>query len=70
MEIIVAHPVSHQLLVHTQGNVQPRREIDLVTQVTGNVIFASNHFADGGFFDKAELLVSIEQDDYLIAEQQ
>ena len=70
VEIIVAHPVSHQLLVHTQGNVQPRREIDLVTQVTGNVIFASNHFADGGFFDKAELLVSIEQDDYLIAEQQ
>ena len=70
VDIVIAHPVSHQLLVRTQGNVQPRREIDLVAQVTGKIVTASPNFADGSFFSEGELLVGIEQDDYLIGEQQ
>lgn len=70
VEVIVANPLSHKLQVRTQGNVQPKRDIDLVAQVTGKIVSASAHFADGGFFDQDELLVGIEQDDYLIGVQQ
>jgi RND family efflux transporter MFP subunit len=70
VDVVVVHPVSHQLLVRTQGNIEPRREIDLVAQVTGKIVSASNHFADGSFFRDGERLIGIEQDDYLIGEQQ
>ena len=70
VDVVVAHPTHHRLMVRTQGNVQPRREIDLVAQVTGKIIAASPHFADGSFFNRGELLVRIEQDDYRVAEQQ
>jgi RND family efflux transporter MFP subunit len=41
--------------------------VDLVAQVTGKVVEVSDAFADGGFFEKDDVLLSIERDDYEFA---
>lgn len=52
------------LVVHTQGTVAPRREIDLVAQVAGTVVSVAGHFANGGFFTAGDELLLIEPADY------
>jgi len=60
-------PSQHQLPVMTQGTVAPRREIDVVAQVSGKVISVAEQFADGGFFEQGQTLVQIEDNDYRFA---
>lgn len=60
-------PSQHQLPVITQGTVAPRREIDIVAQVSGKVVSVAEQFADGGFFDQGQILVQIEDNDYRFA---
>ena len=43
-----------------------KRRVDLVAQVAGKV-GVSDAFADGGFFEKDDVLLSIERDDYEFA---
>jgi len=65
--VITAAPSTHQLLVHTQGTIDAKRRVDLVSQVAGKVVAVSEAFADGGFFKKGDVLLSVEQDDYEFA---
>lgn len=67
VKVIEAAPSSHQLLVHTQGTIDAKRRVDLVAQVAGKVVEVSDAFADGGFFEKDDVLLSIERDDYEFA---
>lgn len=55
------------LSVKTQGTVTPKREIDLVAQVSGQVQSVEYIFSDGGFFEKDQLLIKIEDRDYQAA---
>lgn len=55
------------LSVSTQGTVTPKREIDLVAQVSGQVQSVERVFGDGGFFEKDQLLIKIEDRDYQAA---
>lgn len=55
------------LSVKAQGTVQPRREIDLVAQVSGQIVAVDERFVEGGFFDKSDLLVQIDDRDYKVA---
>ena len=55
------------LKVHTQGTVTPRTEATLVSQVAGQVMAVSPVFANGGFFEKGEALVTIDPRDYELA---
>ncbi len=55
------------LSVKTQGTVTPKREIDLVAQVSGQVQSVEHIFGDGGFFEKGQLLIKIEERDYQAA---
>ncbi|WNO08741.1 efflux RND transporter periplasmic adaptor subunit [Teredinibacter sp. KSP-S5-2] len=50
--------------VITQGTVSPRREIDIVARVAGEVVSVAPNFVDGGFFNEDETLVSIDRADY------
>ncbi|MEM8799179.1 MAG: efflux RND transporter periplasmic adaptor subunit [Pseudomonadota bacterium] len=52
------------LSVITQGEVRPRREIDLVAQVSGRVITVADHFVPGGFVSPDDVLVKVEDTDY------
>jgi RND family efflux transporter MFP subunit len=53
-----------QMTVNTQGTVMPSREINLVAEVSGRVTAVNDSFSNGGFFDKDDVLVSVDARDY------
>jgi len=55
------------LPVKTQGEVRPKTEINLVSQVSGRVVSVANHFSDGGSFKEGETLIKIDDADYKFA---
>ncbi len=50
--------------IRSQGRVMAQTEIDLVTGVSGNITKVSSNFVSGGFFNKGDLLVSIDPAEY------
>lgn len=63
-------PAKHQVLhlaVEAQGTVRPKREIDLVAQVSGQVVEVDPAFVDGGFFDADQPLLRIDEREYRAA---
>lgn len=63
---MVADPKPQNIVVRTQGTVRPKREIDLASQVSGQVVSASNLFEDGSFFKQGDLLLQLDSRDYKI----
>jgi RND family efflux transporter MFP subunit len=58
---------NYQLTVSTHGTVTPRTETSLVSEVAGRVVKVASSFAAGGFFEKGDILVSIDPRDYELA---
>ena len=54
----------YQFKVVTQGEVAPRTEIDLVPEVSGRVVDVSESLAEGGFFEKGDVLIELDTADY------
>ena len=67
VKVVLAQPQTMAVNVNAQGNVEPRRQIDVVSQVSGNLIDVSDQFVSGGFFAKGATLVQIDPRDYEIA---
>jgi len=67
VKVITATPRSHQMNIQSQGTVMPRRQIDLVAEVSGRVIAVSDSFVSGGFFGVNEPLVTLDDRDYRYA---
>ncbi len=67
VEVITAAPADHQLRVRTQGTVRAKTQVELAAQVAGRVVKVSENFADGGFFQAGDILLTIEPDDYEFA---
>ena len=57
-------PGSVRMMVHAQGTVSPRTEADLVPEVSGNVLWISPNLVAGGYFEKGEPLLRIDDRDY------
>lgn len=55
------------MTVKSQGNVVPRTESTLVSEVAGRVISVSPGFAAGGFFEQGDVLVTVDKRDYELA---
>ncbi|MBR9909663.1 MAG: efflux RND transporter periplasmic adaptor subunit [Gammaproteobacteria bacterium] len=55
------------LSVTSQGTVKPKREIDVVAQVSGRIVKAEQQFVNGAFFEQGSLLVEIDPSDYQAA---
>jgi RND family efflux transporter MFP subunit len=55
------------VIIKGEGTVRPLREIQLVPQVNGKVVFASRALVDGGEFKKSDLLLRIDPLDYQLA---
>ncbi|MBO1254847.1 efflux RND transporter periplasmic adaptor subunit [Alteromonas sp. 5E99-2] len=51
--------------VKTQGNVIPKNQTKLSSQVSGAIVKVSPVFVEGGFFSIGDVLIELEQDDYL-----
>lgn len=64
VNIQFAKPSSERLTVVSQGNVQPRREIDIVSQVSGIIVATHPSFANGGELQAGEVILQIEDADY------
>ena len=67
VRVVEATPVNHQFSVWTHGTVKPRTEAALVSEVAGRVLSVAPSFADGGFFEKGDILVTVDPRDYELA---
>ena len=56
-----------RLAVTAQGTVLPKREIDVIAQVSGQIVKVEPAFVDGGFFAGAQALLHIDDREYKIA---
>jgi multidrug efflux system membrane fusion protein len=70
VRVIEVRPTDLQLIVRSQGTVQPVVESTLVAQVAGRIDWVSPAFAEGGFFNQGDRLVQIDRRDYELAVSQ
>lgn len=70
VRVMIAEPESVQLLVHSQGTVEPRTESELIPEVAGRVAWMSPALVSGGVFEAGEVLLRIEDEDYEAAVEQ
>lgn len=64
VEAVEIKPTQYQVMIDSFGTVKPRTESALVAQVAGQINFVSDAFRDGGFFEKGDVLVTIDDRDY------
>ena len=59
---VVREPVEFVIL--SQGEVQPKNQTRISTQVSGKVVNISPVFQAGGFFNQGDVLITLEKDDF------
>ena len=64
VRVMTVQPGAYQFRVAAHGTVEPRRQSDLVSQVSGEVIWVSPALVPGGFFEAGEVLLRIDKTDY------
>jgi len=57
-------PQSYQVMINSFGTVKPRTKSILVAQVSGEINEVSREFRDGGFFEKGDILVQLDDRDH------
>lgn len=65
--LVTVAPVRSETMgipVFTRGTVTPGTEIQMVSEVSGQVLELSPNFANGGFFRKGEVLVKVDPIEY------
>jgi len=55
---------TYQVQLESYGTVQPRTRTTLTAQVSGQVVYVNPNVRDGGFFEKGDVLASIDTRDY------
>ena len=70
VETVQAAPGPVRVLVRAQGTVRPDREIDLVPQVGGRIVWISDQMEAGGFFAAGQVLARIDPEDFELAVDQ
>ena len=69
VDTISMQPGNYISSVHVMGTVMPDREIILKSKVSGEVISISPKFVQGGVMKKGEILLTLEDLDYVIEVQ-
>ncbi|HUH38160.1 MAG TPA: efflux RND transporter periplasmic adaptor subunit [Spongiibacteraceae bacterium] len=64
VRVVVAEPVSRELVVRSQGSVQPRSETDLISEVAGRVVWLAPSMVAGGYFEAGDTLLRLDAQDY------
>lgn len=57
----------YQLSVQTNGVIKPSNQVSLISQVSGLIVKVSPTFTEGGFFSAGDVLLEVDNRDYLIA---
>ena len=66
--LVNAQQIDSQDLIYriqSQGTVRPKLETNLSSEVNGRIVEVAENFVEGGFFNQGDLLVRVEQADYL-----
>lgn len=69
VEVLTVQPGDHRVLVQAAGTVRPRREIDIVPRVAGEVVELGPNFLAGGLVAAGELLLRLDPIDFQLARQ-
>lgn len=57
-------PQLYQVKLSSFGTIRPRTESVLVAQASGQINYISDNFRDGGFFEKGDLLLKLDDRDH------
>ena len=57
-------PQSYQVMIDSFGTVKPRTQSGLVAQASGQIINVSEQFREGGFFEKGDMLLQLDDRDH------
>ena len=69
VRVMTARVQDYRFTVNSQGTVEARTDITLVSEVSGRVVSVSPALAAGGFFDQGEVLATLEALDYEAANE-
>ena len=64
VEVIVVNQLKDNLIVSSQGTVEPKIKSTLVSEVSGKITWVSPVFVNGGLFKAGETLLKVESADY------
>ena len=67
VEVMIAQPGPVQVSVRTRGTVTPKRDIELVSEVSGRVVWVAPEFVAGGQVKQGAVLLRIDPIDYEVA---
>ena len=70
VEVFRAGKEDRMVVIRGTGTVKSAREVSVIPQVSGSVIYRSSDLVVGGFFKKGEILFEIQNIDYRLALQQ
>lgn len=56
-----------RFVISSQGSVLPRTQTNLVSEVSGQIISVNDKFNVGGFFNKGEVLLTIDDSSYQVS---
>lgn len=64
VDVIPVQRQSYQVHLQSYGTVQPRTQSTLIAQVGGQIVSVNPNVRGGGFFEKGDVLASIDPRDY------
>jgi len=67
VESMVVKPQVWSSTIRTQGTVEARTMSTLTSRISGEVMWVSNEFRSGGFFEKGDVLLKVDPVDYQLA---
>jgi RND family efflux transporter MFP subunit len=70
VEVVTVKQQDRKVIVSGTGTVQAAQEINIVPQVSGEVTYVAPSLAEGGFFQKNEVLFRIDDTDYRLELEQ
>jgi RND family efflux transporter MFP subunit len=60
-------PEDYRVVVRSEGTVDPRTTSTLIPQVSGQIVAVSPSFREGGFFERGDILITLDPRDYELA---
>lgn len=67
VETISVFPDTHQMVLSAYGSVVPAREVQVVPQVSGRIVWVNPQYVPGGIVRRGDLLFIVDSSDYTVA---
>lgn len=65
VDVITVKAAPLTINISSYGTVQPRTQSNLFPQVSGQIVQVNKNFNDGGFFEQGDVLVTLDNRDYI-----